>query len=68
MTMQLDHGAQAFVIHCDTCPEALDTEHIDFTEARTAAQAKGWRSYKGPDKEWAHSCPSCTQDFAKGKR
>lgn len=68
MTMQLDKGAQAFVIHCDTCPEEFDTEHVDFTAARAAGHEKGWRVYKGPDKQWANSCPSCTEDFAKGKR
>jgi hypothetical protein len=68
MTMQLDSGAQAFVVHCDECPESFDTEHVDFTAALAAAKQNGWRVYKGPDKQWAHACPSCTEDFAKGRR
>ena len=68
MTMQLDHSAQAFAIHCDECPESFDTEHVDFYEALASAKAQGWRVYIGPDKAFAHSCPSCTEDFAKRSR
>lgn len=68
MTMKLEHGTQAFVVHCDTCPECFDTEHVDFTAALEAAKENGWRTYKGPDKLWAHSCPACTADFAKQRR
>ncbi len=68
MTMKLDHSAQCQVMHCDTCPEHLECDgHVDFTAALAFAKEKGWRVYKGPDKEWAHSCPSCTEDFAKRK-
>lgn len=69
MTMGLDHSAQCQVMHCDTCSEHLEADgHIDFTAALEFAKSQGWRTYKGPDKEWAHSCPSCTEDFAKSRR
>lgn len=68
MTMQLDHSAQAFVVHCDECPECFDTEHIDFYAALESAKSEGWRAYIGPDREWAHSCPSCAADFGKERR
>ena len=68
MTMKMDHGAQCFVMYCDECAEHLETDHVDFTAALACAREQGWRAYKGPDKLWAHSCPSCTEDFAKGKR
>jgi hypothetical protein len=68
MTMKLDHSAQAFVISCDSCPESWDTEHVDWYAALGAAKKEGWRVYVGPDKEYAHSCPACTEDFAKSKR
>lgn len=68
MTIKMDRGAQCYVMHCDTCSEHFETDHIDFDQARQAAVLEGWRTYKGPDKEWANSCPSCTEDFAKNKR
>jgi hypothetical protein len=68
MTMQLESSAQAFVIHCDECPEAFDTEHVAWGPALEAAKEKGWRAYMGPDKKFAHSCPSCTEDFKRTQR
>lgn len=65
MTMNMDQGAQCQVMHCDTCSEHLETDHIDWRAARDFAHEKGWRAYIGPDKKWAHGCPSCTADFAK---
>jgi hypothetical protein len=56
------------IYHCDTCPEHIDTEEQDFGACLAALKQKGWRTYKGPDGLWAHSCPSCTEDFAKEKR
>jgi hypothetical protein len=68
MTMKLDQGAQCQVIHCDSCPEHFETDHVDFAAALAYAKTKGWRAYIGPDKQWAHSCPSCTQTFAQEQR
>lgn len=57
------------VFHCDECPEHIDTEEPDNFEAATAAmKAAGWRTFKGPDKQWAHSCPLCVSDFAWSQR
>lgn len=53
------------VIHCDTCPENIEVDDAtDFNETLAAAKSKGWRSYQGPDKQWAHACPVCVADFA----
>ena len=68
MTMNMDQGAQCLVVHCDTCPEHLETDHVDFAAALHFAKVNGWRVYKGPDKTWAHSCPACVEDFAKSRR
>ncbi len=56
------------IFHCDECPEHIDTGCFDFTVALAEAKKKGWRTFKGPDGLWAHSCPSCTEDFAKQQR
>lgn len=53
---------------CDTCPESIDCDDREFQEAKEFAESKGWRTYRGPDKQWAHSCPVCVADFAKSKR
>lgn len=64
--MTYDSKARNF--SCDTCPENLEVEADDFAEAKTEAKSKGWRTYLGPDNLWAHSCPACTEDFAKRPR
>jgi hypothetical protein len=68
MTIRSDQGAQCYVMHCDTCPEHIETDHIDFRKALEYANEMGWRAYKGPDKLWAHACPSCTEIYAKEQR
>lgn len=68
MTMSMDQGAQCLVVHCDTCPEHFETDHVDWSAAKAAAKEVGWRSYVGPDKKWADSCPSCVESFAAERR
>lgn len=64
MTFKIESGEGVF--HCDTCPEHVECDgRSDFTGCLIYAKEQGWRTYKGPDKEWAHACPSCTKDFAK---
>lgn len=53
---------------CDTCPEVLDTEVTDSRDAFKEMKRAGWRSYKGPDDEWAHACPLCTKQWAKEQK
>ena len=55
------------VFHCDTCPEHIEPEGGGFSEDFAIAKSKGWRAYMGPDKQWAHSCPSCTEDYVKSQ-
>ena len=59
--MSFDRG----VFQCDSCPDYLDTDEHDLMVAIVIAKKKGWRAYRGPDQEWAHSCPSCREDYAK---
>lgn len=66
MTLQKD--GRTFIASCDECPETIDTERDDFTEARTAITKFGWRTFRGPDGKWANACPLCVAEFAKGKR
>lgn len=61
--MSYDNG----VFNCDSCPEANAPDGDTFGEKLTSAKAKGWRAYIGPDKKWAHSCPSCTEDYVKSQ-
>lgn len=53
---------------CDSCSDYIATGDKDFHPAWEIARDAGWRAYKGPDKLWAHSCPSCTEDFAKRRQ
>jgi hypothetical protein len=64
MTFKIDHGEGIF--HCDTCPSHIECDgRSDFTGSLIYAKSKGWRTYKGPDKQWAHACPSCTAEYAR---
>jgi hypothetical protein len=60
MTYQ-QHG----VFSCDECPESIDTGEENFAAAKAAILAAGWRTFKGPDGEWAQACPVCVAEFAK---
>jgi hypothetical protein len=68
MTMSMDQGAQCLVIHCDSCPMHIETDHVEYVSALDAAKMKGWRAYIGPDKKWAHSCPACVEAYAAERR
>jgi hypothetical protein len=51
------HGGE-IVVSCDSCPEVLETETNDFSEARAVMQREGWKVRKIAD-EWLHGCPVC---------
>lgn len=68
MTITLDKHTRLFVVTCDECPEHIETECDDWNEAKAAATAANWRTFKGPDQEWANACPVCVAEFAKSKR
>lgn len=59
--MSFDRG----MFQCDECPDYLDTEEPDMRAALEIVKRRGWRTYRGPDREWAHSCPSCVAKFAR---
>lgn len=66
--MTIKKDGSAYVIHCDECPEDIETGESDFNEAREMAARAGWRTYKGPDDKWANSCPACVETFKHSKR
>lgn len=53
---------------CDECPESIETGEDDFNEAKALITAAGWRTFKGPDGEWAQACPVCVAEFAAKHR
>jgi hypothetical protein len=67
MTFKLENGEGVFF--CDECPEHIECDgRSDFTGSLIYAKEKGWKTFKGPDKEWAHACPACVQAFAASRR
>lgn len=68
MTFLIDEDVACFT--CDTCPEHIECTGCgrDFTTAKIFAQRAGWKTYKGPDQQWAHSCPVCVANWAKDQR
>lgn len=56
------------VFSCDECPETIETGEDDFNEAKAAIARAGWRTFMGPDKQWANACPVCVAEFAKRKK
>lgn len=56
------------VFSCDECPETIETDEEDFAAAKAKIEAAGWRTFRGPDKQWAQACPVCVAEFAKGRQ
>lgn len=61
MTCKTENGQKVF--HCDECAEHIETECEGFTEAIIYMKRHGWKTYTGPDKEYAHACPACVADY-----
>ena len=66
--MTIKRDGNAYVIYCDECPEDIETQRSNFDMARAMAAEAGWRTFKGPDGEWANACPACVLTFAHSKR
>lgn len=54
----LDRQHGKFIVECDACGEALETETADFDEARATMQREGWKIRKIRN-VWIHGCPDC---------
>lgn len=63
MTISKDKGGE-YSVQCDESPDALGP-FASWRDAKEAADAAGWRTFKGPDDEWANACPACVAAFAK---
>lgn len=66
--MTIKKDGPTFVVHCDECPESLDTEADGYHRAVAVTRERGWRTFRGPDGEWANACPACVQKFATQQR
>jgi hypothetical protein len=66
--MTIKKDGRTFVVHCDECPESLDTDRDDHQRAVATIRYRGWRTFKGPDGEWANACPACVEHFARQQR
>jgi hypothetical protein len=67
MTFRIEHNEGMFF--CDSCPEHIECDgRSDFKGAHIFAKSKGWRTYIGPDKEWAAACPLCVEQHAEDQR
>lgn len=66
--MTLKKDGRTFVASCDECPESLDTDEDNFAAARVTIAEKGWRTFMGPDKQFANACPACVKAFARRAR
>lgn len=58
MSSERIHGLHSFA--CDTCPEFIETQARDFSEALAAAKGEGWVAYN-VDGVWCHACPGCKE-------
>ena len=54
-------------VHCDLCPDGIDTGTSDFAEAMTIIKDDGWRvRHMGAGQGWCHFCPTCSHDANGG--
>lgn len=56
----IDRNGGVVVVHCDTCPEEVNTEETVFSLALAGAKRDGWRAFLVGD-EWCHACPACAE-------
>jgi hypothetical protein len=47
---------------CDGCGDELDTELVDFGDAKEVANEEGWRLRKEDGGDWLNLCPDCAND------
>lgn len=62
--MSIERQGGVITFCCDKCPETHEAETGVFGEAWATAKQQGWRSYQIGG-VWCHSCPSCSEDFAR---
>lgn len=56
----IDRDGGDIVVHCDTCPDELETGTPDWGEAMLEMKSAGWISVKLGD-EWTHKCNACAK-------
>lgn len=56
--MSVEREGGRITFQCDTCPDALDTDEVEFEAAWARAQGDGWKAFKVGG-EWCHECPDC---------
>ena len=54
----IDRSYGKLVFECDSCPEVLETDTADFSEAWDMARADGWKA-KQIGVDWLHGCAKC---------
>jgi len=54
----IDRQGGDVVIHCDACPEHLDTEEKNFGDAIQEMKRATWKALQVKG-EWMHFCPEC---------
>jgi hypothetical protein len=59
--LMLHRPVGSVFIRCDTCPNALDCETNQWTDAWSLAQDKGWSASNTDDGAWMRYCPRCTR-------
>lgn len=54
----IDRQHNAIVFECDGCPETLETDESEFSDAMAQLRREGWKAEKVGD-EWVHLCVTC---------
>jgi predicted RNA-binding Zn-ribbon protein involved in translation (DUF1610 family) len=52
---------EAIAFSCDECPETIETDERDFSDAWLRAQALGWRAHRNSEGQFEHQCPNCAE-------
>ena len=54
------------VFHCDTCPDAIDTEAHNIVSALRSLRSEGWQVVRigsGVSAQYLHRCPDCQAQY-----
>lgn len=60
MSFTKDRGQ--FVFQCDSCHDTVETECVDFQEAKTVIEKEGWLIRRQRNGAWVHYCKGCDSD------
>lgn len=59
--MTIQPKRDCFMVQCDTCPNSLRVDSVNFNDVTKTIKLKSWETYKNKNNERALKCPICQE-------